>query len=101
MILGRVAGEVTATIRHPFYGARKLLVVEKTRPDGTPTADYVIAVDSVGAGVGERVLVLDEGTGARQVLAAEGAPVRSVVVGIVDAVHDSDDAGEADRAGRK
>ncbi|MCE7959735.1 MAG: hypothetical protein DYH06_17625 [Acidobacteria bacterium ACB2] len=52
----------------------------------------MIAVDSVGAGVGELVLVLDEGNGARQVLAAEGAPVRSVVVGIVDAVHEVDEA---------
>lgn len=91
MILGRVAGTITATIAHPFYGAKKLLVVEKTAPDGTPTADYVVAVDSVGAGVGERVLVLDEGNGARQVLGREGAPVRSVVVGIVDSVDTVDE----------
>ncbi len=86
MILGRVVGEITATIRHPFYGARKLLVVEKTASGGAALADYVIAVDSVGAGPGERVLVLDEGNGARQVLASANGPVRSVVVGIVDAV---------------
>ncbi len=87
MILGRVSGEIHSTINHPFYDARKLLVVEKTDPDGTPaTGDYVIAVDVVGAGVGERVLVLDEGNGARQVLDSPDAPVRSVVVGIIDAV---------------
>jgi microcompartment protein CcmK/EutM len=86
VILGRVLGEITATIRHPFYGAKKLLVVEKSAPDGSPLADYVVAVDAVGAGVGERVLVNDEGGGARQVLASEGAPVRSVVVAIVDSV---------------
>ena len=86
MILGRAVGEIHGTIKHPFYEARKLLVIERTRPDGTPTGDYLIAVDSVGAGAGERVLVLDEGTGARQVLGSKDGPVRSVVVGIVDDV---------------
>ena len=86
MILGRVAGAVHGTIQHPFYAGKTLLVVEKCRPDGTPTGDYLIAVDSVGAGAGERVLVLDEGTGARQVLGSKDGPVRSVVVGIIDAV---------------
>ncbi len=86
MILGRIAGEITATIGHPFYGARRLLIVEKTGTDGKATGDYLVAVDSVGAGVGDPVLVLDEGTGARQVLASTDGPVRSVVVGILDRV---------------
>ncbi len=84
MILGRVTGEVYSTINHPFYDARTLLVVAKTGPEGDATGEYVIAVDVVGAGVGQRVLVLDEGNGARQVLDAPDAPVRSVVVGIID-----------------
>ena len=86
MILGRVIGAVTSTINHPFYDAKKQLVVAKTDTSGTLTDDYVIAVDAVGAGVGELVLVLDEGNGARQVFASLDAPVRSVVVAIVDAV---------------
>jgi ethanolamine utilization protein EutN len=86
MILGRVIGEVTSTINHPFYDAKKLLVVEKIDASGAPLVDYLIAVDSVGAGAGERVLVLDEGNGARQVLGSTDAPVRSVVVGIIDRV---------------
>ncbi|MDD5562934.1 MAG: EutN/CcmL family microcompartment protein [Thermoanaerobaculaceae bacterium] len=86
MILGRVSGEIHSTINHPFYDARKLLVIEKIDPNGHLTGDYLIAVDSVGAGAGERVLVLDEGNGARQVLDAPDAPVRSVVVGIIDAI---------------
>jgi ethanolamine utilization protein EutN len=87
VILGRVTGEIHSTINHAFYDAKKLLLVEKTDPEGRPTGDYVIAVDAVDAGVGERVLVLDEGNGARQVLAAADAPVRSVVVGIIDEIH--------------
>jgi microcompartment protein CcmK/EutM len=84
VIIGRVAGEITSTIRHPFYAARKLLVVDRIDDAGRPTGGYLIAVDVVGAGVGETVLVLDEGNGARQVFASTDAPVRSVVVGIVD-----------------
>jgi ethanolamine utilization protein EutN len=86
MIVGRVIGEIHSTINHPFYDAKKLLVVERTDPHGTAVTGYVIAVDVVGAGVGERVLVLDEGNGARQVFASADAPVRSVVVGIIDEI---------------
>jgi microcompartment protein CcmK/EutM len=85
MILGRVVASITSTINHPFYDAKKLLVVERTDPAGHPQPGYVVAVDTVDAGVGDRVLVLDEGTGARQVFGIDGAPVRSVIVGIVDA----------------
>jgi microcompartment protein CcmK/EutM len=86
MILARVIGSITSTINHPFYDGRKLMIVEKTDATGAPLADYLIAVDTVGAGPGERVLVLDEGNGARQVFASTDAPVRSVIVGIVDDV---------------
>jgi ethanolamine utilization protein EutN len=86
MILGRVVGTITSTINHPFYDARKLLVVERTDAAGAPLADYLIAIDTVDAGEGDRVLVLDEGNSARQVFAAANAPVRSVIVGIIDAV---------------
>jgi ethanolamine utilization protein EutN len=86
MILGRVIGAITSTINHPFYGAKKLLVVERIDAAGAPLADYLVAVDAVDAGVGDPVLVLDEGNGARQVLASKDGPVRSVIVGIVDQV---------------
>ncbi len=86
MIIGRVAGEIHATIKHPFYNGKRLLVIEKTSPAGVSTGDYLIAADSVGAGADETVLVLDEGNGARQVFESKDAPVRSVVVGIIDDV---------------
>ena len=86
MILGRVIGTITSTMNHPFYDAKKLLVVERTDAAGAPLADYLVAIDTVGAGAGERVLVLDEGTGARQIVGSKDAPVRSVIVGIVDEV---------------
>ena len=54
--------------------------------DGNATGKDLIAVDTVGAGAGETVLVLDEGNGARQVLEAPDAPVRAVVVGVIDEI---------------
>lgn len=87
MFTGRVIGSIDSTINHPWYNARKLLIVEKTDGSGAAAGDYVIAVDTVGAGPGEPVLVLDEGNGARQIFASTDAPVRSVIVGIIDEVH--------------
>lgn len=84
MILGRVIGEIHGTIKHPFYEGRRLLVIEKVQHTGARTGDYLVAVDSVGAGADEVVLILDEGNGARQVLQSTDGPVRSVVVGIID-----------------
>jgi ethanolamine utilization protein EutN len=87
MILGRVCGTVVSTIEHPFYDGKKKLIVRACLPDGTLDGEkYVIAVDLVGAGIGQTVLVEDEGNSARQMLGVTDAPVRSVVVGIVDAV---------------
>jgi len=86
MILGRITGNVVSTIHHPVVNGHKLLVAERLDAKGRPTGGYVIAFDAIGAGQGETVLILDEGTGARQILNDPNAPVRSIVVGIVDAV---------------
>lgn len=86
MYIGRVTGTVVATIKHEAFLARKLLVVDQLDLDGEPTGAYDICVDMAQAGVGDRVLVIDEGNGARQVLRREIAPVRAVIVGIVDDV---------------
>ena len=86
MILARIVGSVVSTIHHPIVNGRKLLLAERLDETGQPTGGYLIALDAIGAGKGETVLVLDEGNGARQILDDSKAPVRSVVVGIVDAV---------------
>ncbi len=86
MILARVTGRITSTIHHPDMDARRLLVLDKLDERGHPNGGYLIAIDTVGAGHGETVLVLDEGNGARQILEKPGMPVRSVVVGVVDAI---------------
>ena len=84
MILGRITGNVVSTIHHPIVEGRKLLVAERLDATGRPTGGYIIAIDAIGAGFGETVLILDEGSGARQILDDSKAPVRSLVVGIVD-----------------
>lgn len=88
MILGRVTGTVVSTVQHEFYQGRKQLIVRAILPDGSFDGDtYVIAVDQVGAGVGQTVLVKDEGNSARQLLEVDkSGPVRSVIIGIVDEI---------------
>ncbi|MGC9332884.1 MAG: EutN/CcmL family microcompartment protein [Anaerolineae bacterium] len=87
MYIGRVSGTVVATIKNELFEGRKLLMVDKLDLAGKPTAKYDIAVDMVQAGVGDLVLVLDEGNSARQIVDREplGA-IRAVIVGIVDIV---------------
>ncbi|MEL6823397.1 MAG: EutN/CcmL family microcompartment protein [Calditrichota bacterium] len=86
MILGKVCGQIDSTINHPFYDGKRLLIIDKIRPDGSPTGSYLIAIDSVGAGVDETVIIVDEGGSARQIIGDSVAPLRSIVVGIVDQV---------------
>jgi ethanolamine utilization protein EutN len=88
VILGKVCGTVVASVEHPFYDGKKQLIVRAILPDGSFDGDrYVVAVDLVGAGVGETVLVEDEGTSARQLMdAGPNGPVRTVILGIVDEI---------------
>lgn len=87
MILGVVRGAIYSTINHPFFDRRRMLLVDRIHPDGTEEGGYLIAIDAVDAGVGERVLMIDEGNSARQVTEDPQGPVRSVVVGIIDEIH--------------
>ena len=86
MYIGLVTASVVATIKYPHLQGRKLLLVDRVDPDGKPTGSYDIAVDVAQAGVGDRVLVLDEGNGARQILGIDPGCIRAVIVGIVDEV---------------
>jgi microcompartment protein CcmK/EutM len=93
----RVLGSVTASVHHPAYDAQTLLLCEPLSPDGTPAGEPFLAVDRAQAGVGDRVLVNQEGNGARQVFGLspkDKLPIRSVIVGVVD------DASEPDGATR-
>lgn len=86
MRLARVVGNVIATVKHPALVGAKLLLVDEEDPAGGTRGRPLLALDTVDAGEGDRVLVLDEGNGAAQVLHAPRGPVRTVIVGVVDEV---------------
>ena len=86
MFLAQVIGTVVAPVAIPILEGRTLLLVRPVTPDGRPTGRTRVAIDRVGAGVGERVLVLDEGNGARQILDDPKGAVKTLVVGVVDYV---------------
>ena len=86
MILGRVQGEVISTIKHDAYANRRLLLLDRIDAAGHELGAYLVAIDAVDAGVGQTGLVIDEGNSARQVVGDPMAPIRSVIIGIVDEV---------------
>jgi microcompartment protein CcmK/EutM len=87
MVLARIKGNVVSTEKHPHYRGYKILVAEVVGPRGEAKGKSVLALDGVQAGVGDLVLLVDEGGSARQVLGdAEAMTVRTAVAGIVDRV---------------
>lgn len=86
MKIGRVSGTVVATVQAPVFDGRRLLLCDVLDIDGNETGSYLIAVDAVGAGADETVLLLDEGTSARQIIGQDPAPIRAMVVGVVDEI---------------
>ncbi len=87
MNLCKVLGTVVATEKHPAFHARKLLVVQPVDERGAELGKSFLAVDDEAcAGVGDTVLVLREGGGVRQLLGDKTLPIRSLIVGVVDAV---------------
>ena len=83
MILGRVVGTVWATRKEPSLEGAKLQIVEQVGLDFKPTGGFVVAVDAVEAGVGEVVLVA-QGSSARQTKATKDRPVDAVIMAIVE-----------------
>lgn len=93
MYIGRVKGTVTSTIKHKLFDGRKLMLVARLNLDGSETSTYDIALDDVQAGIGDVVVVLDEGSSARQVIGVRGTgPARAIIVGIVDEITTYDPA---------
>lgn len=86
MILGKVIGNVVATVKHPVLAGHKLLIVQPEGADGKKAGKSIVAVDTVQAGMGDAVLVIDEGNSARSILENPSAPVRTVIAAIIDTV---------------
>ena len=84
MQVARVVGTVVATQKHRKFEGAKLLLVQPLNLDGTPRGTTLLAVDGVGAGVSEKVLIVLEGRAAGEALGRKSAPVDAAIVGIVD-----------------
>ena len=85
MQLARVVGTTTSTIKHPSRNGWKLLVVQMLAADGkSPDGDPVITIDSLGAAVGQTVIITSDGKGTRDLMKNDNTPVRWSVLGIAD-----------------
>ena len=86
MILARVVGTVVSTQKRPQFEGSKLMLVQPETPQGEARGATLLAIDSVGAGVNELVLVVLEGRAAQEALGKKLAPVDAAIIGIVDEV---------------
>jgi microcompartment protein CcmK/EutM len=86
MFLAEVVGTVVSTVQIPILDGEKLLLLRPVSPDGKAAGKTRIGIDRAQAGVGDRVLVVDEGNSARQILDDPKGAVKTVIVGIVDYV---------------
>ena len=86
MILGRVIGEVVASQKHASHERRKILLVQPINPAGSDRGEAVLALDAVDAGIGDRVLVVQEGQSAMMAVNRPKSPVDMAIVGVVDHV---------------
>jgi ethanolamine utilization protein EutN len=86
MLIARVVGTVVATQKHRKFEGAKLLLVQPLDVDDTPRGHTLLAVDGVGAGVHEKVLIVLEGRAAGEAVGQKAAPVDAAIVGIIDHV---------------
>ena len=86
MLIGRVIGQVVATQKHASHEGQKILVVQPLNLDGTDRGDAVVAMDSVDAGVGDRVLLTTEGYSAMTSVGRPNSPIDMAVIGVIDLV---------------
>jgi microcompartment protein CcmK/EutM len=89
LLLAKVVGTVVATRKDPRLVSSKLLIARPMDPRGKPEGAYVVAVDTVDAGVGETVLIVS-GSSARMASGMKDVPVDAAIVGIIDAIEVSE-----------
>ena len=86
MIIARVIGEVVASQKHSSHQGRKILLLQPVNPDDSERGEPVLALDAVDAGIGDRVLVVQEGYAAMTAAGRPNSPIDMTIVGVMDAV---------------
>lgn len=86
MQIGRVIGDVSSTQKHPSHEGRKLLLVQPLDLDGSDRGTAIVAVDGVNAGIGDRVLLVQDGFAAFTTVGLKPSPIDSAVIGVIDHV---------------
>ncbi len=84
MQLAQVVGQAVATVKHPSLTGWRLLVVQPLGADGKEDGEPLLAIDHLGAGNMHRVIVSNDGAGARELIGDKNSPVRWMVLGICD-----------------
>jgi ethanolamine utilization protein EutN len=84
MQIGRVVGHAVATVKHPSFQGWKLLLVQMLGVEGKPDGEPILAIDRLGAGSGDRVIVCNDGAEARAMVGAKNSPARWFVMGLAD-----------------
>jgi ethanolamine utilization protein EutN len=84
MLIGRVVGQGVSTVKHPSLQGWRLLVVQPLATDGTEDGEPLLAIDMLGAGNSHRVILSNDGAGARELVGAKDSPVRWMILGVCD-----------------
>jgi len=86
VIIARVVGNVVATRKHESHEGKKILLIQPLDLEDRPVGDVVVAVDAVDAGVGDRVLAVQEGFSAMTSVGNVDSPIDAAVIGVIDLV---------------
>jgi ethanolamine utilization protein EutN len=84
MQIGRVVGQAVSTVKHPSLNGWRLLIVQLLTPDGKPDGEPLLAFDKLGAGLMQRVILSNDGAGARELIGSKNSPARWLVLGVCD-----------------
>lgn len=84
MQMGRIVGHAVSTVKHPSFQGWRLLLVQPLTPEGKEDGEPLLAIDKLGAGAADLVLLSNDGGGARELVGAKNSPVRWMVLGVCD-----------------
>jgi microcompartment protein CcmK/EutM len=86
MYIAKVIGDIVSSVKHDTLHAQKLLLVQPVDPDGAECGEPLIAIDMVDSGIGDVVLIVDQGTATRTVMAVQYPTIRTLILGVVDRI---------------